>query len=56
MQDLAARYEVAASHKVCLLWDGELPQGCDQITTGIIHKRIAKSWAEAEAMARELYI
>jgi hypothetical protein len=55
MQDLAARYEVAARHKVCLLWDGELPQGCDHMTTGIIHKRIAKSWAEAEAIARELY-
>jgi len=49
MQDLAARYEVAARHKVCLLWDGELPQECNHITTGIIHKRIAKSWAEAEA-------
>jgi hypothetical protein len=55
MQDLAARYEVAARHKVCLLWDGELPQECEQITTGIIHKRIANSWAEAQAMARELY-
>jgi hypothetical protein len=54
MQDLAARYEVAARYKVCLLWDGEAPQGYDHITTGIIHKRIAKSWAEAEAMAREL--
>ena len=55
MQDLAARYEVAARYKVCLLWDGELPQECEQITTGIIHKRIANSWAEAQAMARELY-
>jgi hypothetical protein len=26
MQDLAARYEVAARYKVCLLWDGELPE------------------------------
>lgn len=54
MQDLKERYQVAAKHKVCLLWDGELPQGCEHIVTGIIHKRIAHSWAEAQGMAQEL--
>lgn len=54
MQDFAARYELAQEHKICLLWDGDLPDKFDQITTGVIHKKIVPSWAEAQAMAARL--
>ena len=54
MQDFMTRYEVAQEEKVCLLWDGELPESLDHITTGVVHKKIAKSWAEAEKLAIEL--
>lgn len=52
LQDFAARYEVARQNRVCLLWDGDLPGSFDPITTGVVHKKIARSWAEAEALAR----
>jgi tryptophan synthase beta subunit len=55
MQNSAARYEVAARHKVFLLWDGELSEGCERINTCINHKLITKSWAKAELLARELH-
>ncbi|MCO6452300.1 MAG: hypothetical protein J5I90_16095 [Caldilineales bacterium] len=54
MQDFVARYELAEPRKICLLWDGDLPPELDHITTGVVHKRIARSWDQAEAWAREL--
>ncbi len=54
MQDFAARYRIAEANKVCLLWDGELPSSLDHITTGVVHKRIAKTWAQAQAWAAQL--
>ena len=54
MQNFTARYEAARPNKVCLLWDGDLPESLDYITTGVIHKKIAKSWAEAERLAGQL--
>jgi hypothetical protein len=55
MQDFLARYEVAQAKKVCLLWDGYLPESLDHLTTGIIHKKICKTWAAAEAEAARLH-
>ncbi len=54
MQDFVARYEIAEKKKVCLLWDGHLPESLDHIKTGVIHKKICKTWAEAEAEAARL--
>lgn len=54
MQDFMARYEIAEQKKVCLLWDGHLPESLDHIKTGVIHKKICKTWAEAEAEAARL--
>ncbi len=54
MQDFSTRYEVAERQKVCLLWDGDLPEEFDHITTGVIHKKITKSWEDAEAWAEQL--
>ncbi len=54
MQDFQSRYEVAAPQKICLLWDGELVPELDHITTGVVHKRIAKNWAQAQSWAKEL--
>jgi len=54
MQDFMARYEKAKATKVCLLWDGDLPEAFDHITTGVVHKNICKSWADAEAAAAKL--
>jgi hypothetical protein len=51
MQDFMARYEIAKENKVCMLWDGDLPDTLDQIKTGVIHKDIHKSWTAAEAAA-----
>jgi hypothetical protein len=55
MQDFVARYEVARVNKVCLLWDGELPDTLDHISTGVVHKKIAKTWAEAELLAARIH-
>ena len=54
MQDFMARYELAQASKVCMLWDGDLPDPLDHIKTGVVHKKIVKSWAEAEAAAAKL--
>ncbi len=54
MQDFRARYDAAVPHKICLLWDGDLPPEFDDITTGVVHKRIARSWGEAEAWSAAL--
>jgi hypothetical protein len=42
-------------HYICLLWDGDLPDKFDHITTGVIHKKIAPSWAEAKEVAACLH-
>lgn len=54
MQDFMARYELAQEQKVCLLWDGPMPETLDHIKTGVIHKHIVKDWAEAEQAAARL--
>lgn len=54
MQDFMGRYEIAKENKVCMLWDGDLPGALDHIKTGVIHKRIAKTWSQAEAWAAQL--
>ncbi len=54
MQDFSARYDIAKKAKICLLWDGDLPAEFDDITTGVVHKQICKSWAEAEAASKKL--
>lgn len=54
MQDFRARYAAALPHKICLLWDGDLPPEFDDITTGVVHKRIAQSWDQAQVWAQEL--
>ena len=53
MQDIEARYAAAKTHKVCLLWDGELPPSMADVTTGMVHKRIVRSWGEAEKLKIE---
>lgn len=54
MQDFMARYQVAQAKKVCLLWDGNLPESLDYIQTGVVHKKICQTWAEAGAQAVRL--
>ncbi len=54
MQNFMARYELARENRVCLLWDGDLPEELDPITTGVIHKKIATTWGEAETLAARL--
>lgn len=54
MQDFQERYKIAQQNQICLLWDGDLPDSLNHIKTGVVHKRIAKSWAEAEAWAAQL--
>jgi len=54
MQDFEARYKIAWENQICLLWDGDLPNSLSHIKTGVVHKRIAKSWPEAEAWASQL--
>lgn len=54
MQDFQARYALARPKKICLLWDGPMPAELDHITTGVIHKHICQTWAEAEQAAAAL--
>lgn len=53
LQDFTARYTLASENRVCLLWDGDLPKAFGHVTTGVVHKRVARTWAEAEALAAE---
>jgi hypothetical protein len=54
MQDFGDRYDMASKAGVCLLWDGDLDEQYRDITTGVVHKRICRSWAESEMTARQL--
>lgn len=54
MQDFTTRYEIAKKNKVCMLWDGDMPASLDHIKTGVVHKHICKSWAEAETASKAL--
>ena len=56
MQDFTARYEIARKNKVCMLWDGDMPDSLAHIKTGVVHKHICKSWAEAETAAKALAV
>ncbi|MBI5653319.1 MAG: hypothetical protein HZC40_23165 [Chloroflexi bacterium] len=47
MQNLVARHAIASEHKTCLMWDGEIPPEAAHIHTGIIHRYVVNSWAEA---------
>ena len=54
---LSQEYGVPIFEDECytdLLWDGDLPDTLDHITTGVIHKIIVKSWDEAEIQAARL--
>ena len=55
LHNLVQRYEVARSHKVCLMWDGAVPPEADHLTTGIIHRCVVPTWSEAQAVAGQLF-
>ena len=54
LQDFELVYQETRSRQVCLLWDGPLPVHESAITTGLVWKRIATNWAEAQALANTL--
>ncbi len=55
MQNLLERYAAARQNRVCLMWDGDIPNAAQHIQTGIIHRQIVKSWAEAVAESSRLW-
>jgi hypothetical protein len=51
LQDWNDVYSQALSQQVCLLWDDDIPEKRNQSVTGVIHKRFAHTWKEAEQFA-----
>ena len=54
MQTLSEVAQAVARRGICVLWEGTLDPGDRIIRTGLIHKRTASTWAEAETLARGL--
>lgn len=55
LQDFRSVYQAAASRGICVLWDGPLSTDESTVKTGLIWKRVAKSWKEAQAIANVLH-
>lgn len=56
LQELKNVISIAREYKVGLLWDGEIHQSDKKITTGITHKRIFKTWTNAQKAATNMTI
>ena len=54
MQDWNLVAAAASRSGACLLWDGDIPLEGDNITTGIVHKHFAFTWAEAVETAKSI--
>jgi len=54
MQEWGDVYQQAVDHQVCLLWDDQIPDDNNQIKTGVIQKKLAHSWDQANQIAAQI--